>query len=176
MGLRKGEILEVQVPASSSFKYKNVYLLNSENRNKWRIVAIYRNDNLILPTHMSEIEPYDRLLIVGQPNILKDVYKNIKKDVGMFPAPYGNNIYLLIDRAEMDRKEVSKLLKSAIYLQRKTKSKKLIIKIIKTWRIMLLMQLYLQEVRPFQSVLICQMEPKLNQWQELYWRSGGDAI
>ncbi len=130
MGLRKGEILEVQVPASSSFKYKNVYLLNSENRNKWRIVAIYRNDNLILPTHMSEIEPYDRLLIVGQPNILKDVYKNIKKDVGMFPAPYGNNIYLLIDRAEMDRKEVSKLLKSAIYLQRKTKSKKLIIKII----------------------------------------------
>ena len=30
----------------------------------------------------------------------------------------------------MDRKEVSKLLKSAIYLQRKTKSKKLIIKII----------------------------------------------
>jgi len=130
VGLGKEEIMEVQVPASSGFKYRNVELLNKENKGKWRIVAIYRNDTLILPTTMSTIQPYDRLLIVGQPKVLKDVYKNIKKEVGFFPAPYGNNLYLLIDRKEMKQKEASKLLKAAIHLQRKTKSKKLIIKII----------------------------------------------
>jgi len=130
VGLGKEEIMEVQVPASSSFKYRNIELLNKENKNKWKIVALYRNGTLILPTAMSTIQPYDSLLIVGQPNVLKDVFKNIKKENGYFPAPYGNNIYLLIDRKEMKQKEASKLLKAALHLQRKTKSKKLIIKII----------------------------------------------
>jgi len=130
IGLGKEEIMEVEVPASSSFIYRNVELLNKENRSKWRIVAIYRKDKLILPNKITTIQPYDKLVIVGDSKVLKDVYKNIKRDDGLFPAPYGNNIYLLIDRANMDSKESSKLLKAAIYLQRKLKSKKLIIKII----------------------------------------------
>ncbi len=130
IGLGKEEIMEVQVPASSGFKYRNIDILNNENKGKWRIVALYRNDRLMLPNQMTTIHPYDRLLIIGQPNVLKDVYKNIKEEIGFFPAPYGNNIYLLIDRAEMNQEEASKLLKAAIHLQRKTKSKKLIIKII----------------------------------------------
>ena len=130
IGLGKEEIMEVEVPASSIFIYRNVELLNKENKTKWRIVAIYRNDNLILPNKMTTIHPYDKLVIVGNAQVLKDVYKTIKKDVGMFPAPYGNNIYLLIDRAKMKAKDSSKLLKAALYLQRKLKSKKLIIKII----------------------------------------------
>ncbi|NPA55907.1 MAG: potassium transporter TrkA [Epsilonproteobacteria bacterium] len=130
IGLGKEEIMEVEVPASSVFVYRNVELLNNENKQKWRIVAIYRNDKLILPNKMTTIHHYDKLVIIGQANILKDVYKSIKKDVGLFPAPYGNNIYLLIDRKTMNRLQVSKLLKSAIYLHRKLKSKKLIIKII----------------------------------------------
>jgi hypothetical protein len=130
IGLGKEEIMEVEVPASSIFIYRNVELLNNENKTKWRIVAIYRNDNLILPNKMTTIHPYDKVVIVGNAQVLKDVYKTIKKDVGMFPAPYGNNIYLLIDRATMKAKESSKLLKAAIHLQKKLKSKKLIIKII----------------------------------------------
>ncbi len=124
------EIMEVQVPVSSAFIYRNVELLNKENTTKWRIFAIYRNDKLILQNKMTTIHPYDKLVIVGQPQILKDVFKSIKKDVGMFPAPYGNQIYLLIDKLTMSKKETSILLKSAIYLQRKLKSKKLIVRII----------------------------------------------
>ena len=130
IGLGREEIMEVEVPASSSFIYRNVELLNKENYTKWRITAIYRNDKLILPNKMTTIHPYDKLVIVGKSKILKDVYKNIKKDVGLFPAPYGNNIYLLIDRKDMKQKETSRLLKAAIHLQRKFQSKKLIIKII----------------------------------------------
>jgi len=130
IGLGKEEIMEIQVPSSSSFIYRSVELINKDNKNKWQIVAIYRKDNIILPNKMSTIHPFDRLLIVGQPNILKDVFKNIKKDVGFFPAPYGNNIYLLIDKKEMSKEETSKLLKTAIHLQKKLKSKKLIVKVI----------------------------------------------
>lgn len=130
IGLGKEEIMQVQVPVSSTFIYRNVELLNKENFVKWRIVAIYRNEKLILPNKMTTIHPYDKLLIVGQAQILKDVFKSIKKDVGLFPEPYGNQIYLLIDKKSMCEKEVSKLLKSAIYLQRKLKSKKLIIRVI----------------------------------------------
>jgi len=124
------EIMEVQVPVSSSFIYRSVELINKENSNKWRIISIYRNEKLILPNKMTTIHPYDKLVIAGQAQILKDVFKSIKKDVGMFPAPYGNQIYLLIDKKRMTRVETSKLLKSAIFLQRKIKSKKLIIRII----------------------------------------------
>ena len=130
IGLDKEEVMEIQVPSSSSFIYRSVELINKDNKNKWQIVAIYRKDNIILPNKMSTIHPFDRLLIVGQPNILKDVFKNIKKDVGFFPAPYGNNIYLLIDKKEMTKQETSKLLKTAIHLQKKLKSKKLIVKVI----------------------------------------------
>jgi len=130
IGLGNEEIMEVQVPVSSGFVYRNVEILNKENRTKWRIVAIYRKDTLILPNKMTTIQPYDKLVIVGNATVLKDVYKSIKKDEGLFPAPYGNNIYLLIDRDVMNRKETSMLLKAAIHLQKKLKSKKLIIKII----------------------------------------------
>ena len=130
IGLGKEEIMQVEVPPSSVFLHRLVAMLNEENKTKWRIVGIYRKDKLILPNPMTTILPYDKLIIIGNSKVLKDVYKNIKKDAGMFPAPYGNNIYLLIDRKDMNQKETSKLLKSAIYLQRKLKSKKLIIKII----------------------------------------------
>ncbi len=128
IGLGLEEIMEVQVPVGSSFVYRNISLLNDTNKN-WRIVALYRNDKLILPNKMTFIQAYDKLLIVGNPNVLKDVFKTIKKDVGLFPAPYGNNLYLFLDRKKVDSKTASKLLKSAIFLQRKLKSKKLFIRI-----------------------------------------------
>ena len=124
------ELMQVEVPASSAFIYRNVELLNKENTSKWRIVAIYRNDKLLLPNKMTIIYPYDKLVIIGQSQILKDVFKTLKKDVGLFPEPYGSFIYVLIDKKNMTKKEASKLLKSAIFLQRKLKSKKLIVRII----------------------------------------------
>jgi len=130
IGLGREEIMQVEVPAGSAFVHRNVEILNKEGRGKWKIVAVYRNDNLIIPNKITTTRPYDKLIIVGNAQVLKDIYKNIKQEVGLFPAPYGNNIYLFIDRKNMTRYEVSKLLKSAIHLQRKLKSKKLIIRII----------------------------------------------
>jgi hypothetical protein len=127
IGLGNGEIMEVQVPFSSKFVYRNVS--NIQKRN-YRIAAIYRNDDLILPQKNTIIQPNDKLIIFGKPNILKDLFKSIKEEKGTFPAPFGNNVYLFIDMKKMSQTTISKLLKSSIHLHRKTKNRKLIIKAI----------------------------------------------
>jgi hypothetical protein len=127
IGLGIGEILEVEVPPHSPFIYSHPDKLNT---NEARIVAIYRNNELRLINENTLILPNDKLLLIGNPEALKDLFNKIKKNIGAFPQPYGQNIYLLIDMANMKKKEISSLLKSALFLHRKLKNKKLIIKII----------------------------------------------
>jgi len=127
IGLGKGEILEVEIPPHSPFIYKQT---NIFDRYDVKVAAIYRNNSLKIPKEDSTILPYDKLILIGNPQTLKDIFNQIKQIKGAFPQPYGRNLYLLLDMKNMDQKEVSKLLKSALYLHRKLKNKKLIIKII----------------------------------------------
>jgi len=127
IGLGKGEILEVEVPPHSPFIYKQI---NIFDRYGVKVAAIYRNNALKLPDESSIILPYDKLILIGNPQTLKDIFIQIKQIKGAFPQPYGRNIYLILDMKNMPKEEVSKLLKSALYLHRKLKNKKLIIKII----------------------------------------------
>jgi len=127
IGLGIGEILEVEVPPHSPFVYSHPDKLQSD---KARVAAIYRNNELRLINKNTLILPNDKLLLIGDPEELKDLFNKIKKNIGAFPQPYGQNIYLLIDMKNMQKKEISELLKSALFLHRKLKNKKLIIKII----------------------------------------------
>ncbi|MEO1928146.1 MAG: TrkA C-terminal domain-containing protein [Nautiliaceae bacterium] len=127
IGLGKGEILEVEVPPNSPFAYSHPSKLENEEA---KVAAIYRNNELRLINKNTMILPNDRLLLVGKPDTLKDLFKKIKKNIGAFPQPYGQNIYLLLDMKELSKREISQLLRSAIFLHRKLKNKKLIIKII----------------------------------------------
>ena len=96
VGLGEGEIMEVLVPFGSSFVYRHVGVIEQKN---WRIVAIYRNRELIIPERKTMIQPNDLLLLVGDPAVLKSVYRAIKRELGQFPAPFGTNLYLFIDMA-----------------------------------------------------------------------------
>jgi len=127
IGLGIGEILEVEVPPHSPFVYSHPSKLQTEDA---RVAAIYRNNELRLINENSMILPNDKLLLIGNPESLKDLFNKIKKNIGAFPQPYGQNIYLLLDMKNMEQKEISALLKSALFLHRKLKNKKLIIKII----------------------------------------------
>lgn len=115
VGLGEGEIMEVLVPFGSSFVYRHIGALEQNN---WRIVAIYRNQRLILPTPKRMIQPNDLLLLVGEPSVLKTVYKAIKRELGQFPAPYGNNVYLYIDMAEEREHTIPKLIKRSKYIHK----------------------------------------------------------
>ena len=127
IGLGIGEILEVEVPPQSPYAYLNPLKINNE---KVRVVAIYRNNEFKLINKNSLILPNDKLLLIGEPKELKDLFYKIKKNIGSFPQPFGQNIYLLIDMKNMCKKEIYLLLKAALFLYRKLKNKKLIIKII----------------------------------------------
>ena len=126
VGLGQGEIMEVHVPFGSTYAYRHI---GSILQKKWKIAALYRNDKQILPTNATMIRPNDTLLIVGKPLVLDGVYKMINKRIGLFPEPFGKNIYLLIDMRH-DHKEALIYLKQAIYLMERLEDKELFVRII----------------------------------------------
>ena len=116
VGLGEGEIMEVSVPFGSSFVYKHLGVIQQKD---WKIAAIYRNRKLLLPTRRRMIQPNDILLLVGEPRVLKTVYRVIKRELGQFPEPFGTSLYLLIDMQKNDHYTISKLLDHSAYIQEK---------------------------------------------------------
>ena len=116
VGLAKGEIMDVLVPFGSSYVYRHIATIRQKN---WRITAIYRQNKMILATPKSMIQPNDRLLIVGEPPVLKSVFKAIKRQLGQFPAPFGVNLYLYIDLSRHTAVAVRKLMLKALYVHKK---------------------------------------------------------
>jgi hypothetical protein len=120
-----GEIMEVMVPYGSKYVYRHISNIEQKN---WKIAAIYRNEQLILPKQSTMIRPQDELILIGQPNILKDVYKAIKSEIGHFPQPFGANLYLCLDVSVMSEAKVKRLVADSLVLHEKLNSKKLFIK------------------------------------------------
>jgi len=126
VGLAEGEIMEVLVPFGSSFVYRHIGVIEQNN---WRIVGVYRERELIMPSRHTMIHPNDLLLLIGQPVVLKSVYRAIKRELGQFPAPFGINLYLLIDMDVDSPANILKLLRKAFLVHKRFK-RKLIIKIL----------------------------------------------
>jgi len=126
IGLGRGEIMQVHVPFGSAYAYRHI---GSILQRKWKIVAVYRKDKQILPTTATMIRPNDMLLIVGKPIVLAGVYKTINKRIGLFPEPFGKNIYLIID-FRYDQNKALAYLRESIYLMEKLKDKSLYIRIL----------------------------------------------
>ena len=128
IGLGVGEIIEVEIPIFSPFAYKSPFYI--EEMYNVKAAAIYRQNSLRMINKSTTILPNDKLLLIGEPHILKELYNQIRKETGSFPQPYGQNIYLLLDMKNMQKEEISELLKAALILHKKLQNKKLIIKII----------------------------------------------
>jgi len=127
VGLGIGEIMEIDVPFGSSYVYRHLYTIKQK---KWHIAAIYRANNLILPSPSTMIQPNDILLVIGDPNILRGISISVKQEFGSFPAPYGKNIYCLIDFEALNSDEIEKIINSAFLLHSSLNNSKLIIKVI----------------------------------------------
>ena len=127
VGLGKGEIMEIRVPVGSSYVYRH---LASIEQNNWRIAAIYRANQLILPRDSLMIQPNDIMLCIGDPNVLRSVFSSVKREVGQFPLPFGQVIYTLIDMLNMSEYEMDILINDSLLLHSKINSKRLHIKVI----------------------------------------------
>jgi len=126
VGLGKGEIMEVLVPFGSSFVYRHIGVIEQKS---WRIVAIYRDKELLLPNRRRMIQPNDLLVLVGEPAVLNSVYRAIKRELGQFPEPFGSNVYLYIDMNLVDLRGLVGFVERAVYIYEKFKHN-LIIKIV----------------------------------------------
>jgi len=126
VGLGRGEIMEIHVPFGSSYAYRHV---GSILQRKWKIAAIYRNEKQILPTTAMMVRPNDTLLVIGKPLVLDGVYKTINKRIGLFPEPFGKNIYLVLD-LRYDKDNVFIYLNEAMYLLEKLENKSLFVRIL----------------------------------------------
>ena len=127
IGLGEGEVMQVNVPFGSSFAYRT---LGSIQQKTWKIAALYRGGKLHLARQTLVIQPNDSLLVVGDPSVLRDVYHRIKEDIGQFPAPFGNSIFLYCDMDFEEEGEIRRMISEALYLQSKLKNKKLYIRIL----------------------------------------------
>lgn len=113
VGIGEGEIMEVLVPFGSSFIYKHIGVIEQKD---WRIAAIYRNRKLILPNRRRMIHPNDILLLVGEPPVLKSVYRAIKRELGQFPEPFGSNIYVYLDMDKADLDSVEEFIERVLFV------------------------------------------------------------
>lgn len=127
IGLGEGEIMEVKVPAHSPYAYRNI---GSIQQRKWRIALILRANTFILPSSAEQIKPGDSLIAVGDPNVLENVFRAIKREQAQFPNPFGANIYCLIDMKILNDDEIATLIDSCLFLHYKLASRKLFFKVI----------------------------------------------
>ncbi|SFV52268.1 TrkA domain protein [hydrothermal vent metagenome] len=150
VGLGEGEIMEMIVPFGSNYAYRHI---GSIAQRKWKIAAIYRNKKQILPTSATMIYPNDTLLVLGKPMVLDGVYKSINKRIGLFPEPFGKDLYLLLDfDKDIDRAII--YLQESIYLADRLEGKKLYVRIINPSNFNLLEALK-EEERENVSIHIC---------------------
>ncbi len=126
VGLGRGEIMEIHVPFGSAYAYRHV---GSILQRKWKIAAVYRDEKQIIPTNATMIRPNDTLLVLGKPIVLDGVYKTINKRIGLFPEPFGKDLYLLLD-FRYDQENALLYLKESIYLLEKLEEKSLYVRVL----------------------------------------------
>jgi len=127
IGQGRGEIMEVKIPFGSSYVYRH---LSSIKQNNFKIVSIYRESSMLIASPHHVIQPNDTLLLIGEPEVLLNIYKAIKNETGQFPAPFGNNIYLVLDLLKKSLQDVISLIAEALYLHQNLNNIMLHIKVI----------------------------------------------
>ena len=126
VGLGRGEIMEIHVPFGSAYAYRHV---GSILQRKWKIAAVYRDEKQLIPNNATMIRPNDTLLVLGKPIVLDGVYKTINKRMGLFPEPFGKDLYLLLDFRH-DQENALLYIKESIYLLGKLEEKSLYIRVL----------------------------------------------
>ncbi len=108
VGLGRGEIIEFCVLPSSPAIGIPLSQLQAEG---WRIAAIYRGAELVIPTGDTVIAADDRVLVIGNPEILPGVAEQLRMGVPQFPLRHGSRIvvYLPSGRSRALEQEAEQL-------------------------------------------------------------------
>lgn len=97
VGIGKDEILEVEVHPNSRLANKPMGIIDPI---KWRVGIIYRDGNVIVPRADTVIRPKDRVIILGDPLVLKTVSEIFTFSFEKFPLEYGSNMMVALTGEE----------------------------------------------------------------------------
>jgi Trk K+ transport system NAD-binding subunit len=111
VGLGEGEIIEVTVMPGSSATGSRLRDLHPR---KWLVGAIYREGKLVVPHGDTVIGANDRVLLVGDPNLLPSIASHLRTGEPQFPLHYGSNIVVAAQTTPVSLcEEVDYLLRSS---------------------------------------------------------------
>ncbi len=96
IGLGKGEIAEVTIVRRSHLVDRKLRYMESS---RWKVAAIYRGGELILPDGDSELRVGDKIVLVGEPAMLNNMVNILMQGVPQFPLQYGQFINTVIHSA-----------------------------------------------------------------------------
>jgi hypothetical protein len=128
IGLGKDEIMEVEIHPYSRLANRPLRTLTPI---RWRIGIIYRDENIIIPNRETILKPKDRVIILGEPAVLKTVSEILTFKFQRFPLEYGSTMVSYLTGKEGDGffEEVDYLfsifpLKKVIFILSKKATKK----------------------------------------------------
>ncbi len=100
IGIGKDEILEVEVHSRSRLANKPLGFLKPIN---WRMGIIYREGNIIIPQRDTILKPRDRVVILGEPQVLRTVAEIMTYNYQKFPLEYGTSLIVYLSGREDTR-------------------------------------------------------------------------
>ncbi|MFH1811313.1 MAG: NAD-binding protein [Pseudomonadota bacterium] len=92
IGFGRGELVEIRLTLSSPVLHRP---LRSLALHSWRVAAVFRGDELIVPAGDTTLEVDDRVLLVGDPAVLTTVTEYLRLGTPQFPRPFGPNVVTL---------------------------------------------------------------------------------
>jgi hypothetical protein len=86
IGMKKGEIIELNVLSKSHLTDRKLKSIKPSN---WHVAAVYRNNEILIPTGNTKIEVGDKIVIFGEPKVLENLANIFLKGIPQFPLQYG---------------------------------------------------------------------------------------
>ena len=108
IGFNPGELLEFRVLPSSPAIGVPLANLRADG---WRVAAIYRNSQLVLPTGGTTIAAEDRVVVIGDARQLAHVAESLRVGLPTFPLLHGPNVVVYLPNGrEQDIEKEAELL------------------------------------------------------------------
>lgn len=116
IGLGLGELVEVELMSTSPLVGKTLHELHPQ---RWLVGAVYRSGRLVVPHGDTRLWAEDRVLLVGEPEILPAVADLFRSSQSEFPLQYGTHVVTLCGE------ELPLVLEEAAWLVQRTQADKL---------------------------------------------------
>jgi hypothetical protein len=97
IGIGKNEILEVEVHPASRLRNRPLGYIAPI---RWNIGIIYRDGNILVPKPETVLKEKDRVVILGDPAVLKTVSEMLSSEFERFPLEFGTSLAVYLTGAE----------------------------------------------------------------------------